>query len=140
MKTKMLQLADLFSVPEMGLLCNVAEYFERHGIDYHPEILFRDVKVIYLSYLLMNRVSQKEWARGIGEFIRLKVLHSVRLKLCCCVFSIFNNFIFYRMQFKVPTLLCTKLWPKMLLNILNTMIIYGNILTTQHHMARNCFQ
>lgn len=41
----MVQLADMFSVPEMGLLCNIAEYFERNGIDYHPEILFRDVKV-----------------------------------------------------------------------------------------------
>ncbi|PNF26601.1 5'-nucleotidase domain-containing protein 3 [Cryptotermes secundus] len=43
-KIKMVQLADLFSVPEMSLLCNVAEYFERNHIDYHPEILFRDVK------------------------------------------------------------------------------------------------
>ncbi|XP_069678352.1 5'-nucleotidase domain-containing protein 3 isoform X2 [Periplaneta americana] len=43
-KVKMVQLADLFSVPEMCLLCNVAEYFERNHIDYHPEILFRDVK------------------------------------------------------------------------------------------------
>lgn len=41
----MVQLADLFSVPEMGLLCNVTEYFIRNHIDYHPEILFRDVKV-----------------------------------------------------------------------------------------------
>lgn len=41
----MVQLADLFSVPEMGLLCNVTEYFLRNHIDYHPEILFRDVKV-----------------------------------------------------------------------------------------------
>ncbi|XP_067010623.1 5'-nucleotidase domain-containing protein 3 [Anabrus simplex] len=41
---KMVQLADLFSVPEMSLLCNVTEYFIRNGIDYHPEILFRDVK------------------------------------------------------------------------------------------------
>lgn len=40
----MVQLADLFSVPEMGLLCNVTEYFVRNGIDYHPEILFSDVK------------------------------------------------------------------------------------------------
>lgn len=46
-KIKMVQLADLFSVPEMGLLCNVAEYFERNHIDYHPEILFRDVKVCF---------------------------------------------------------------------------------------------
>ncbi|KAK0075392.1 hypothetical protein PV325_006953, partial [Microctonus aethiopoides] len=43
-RQKMIQLADLFSVPEMGLLCNVTEYFIRNHIDYHPEILFRDVK------------------------------------------------------------------------------------------------
>ncbi|CAH0392440.1 unnamed protein product [Bemisia tabaci] len=42
--TKMVQLADLFSVPEMCLLCNVANFFEDRHIDYHPEILFRDVK------------------------------------------------------------------------------------------------
>ncbi|XP_058799257.1 5'-nucleotidase domain-containing protein 3 [Phymastichus coffea] len=42
--TKMVQLADLFSVPEMGLLCNVTEYFLQNHIDFHPEILFRDVK------------------------------------------------------------------------------------------------
>lgn len=42
---KMVQLADLFSVPEISLLCNVAEYFENQQINYHPEILFRDVKV-----------------------------------------------------------------------------------------------
>jgi len=45
-RTKMVQLADLFSVPEMALLCNVMEYFLQNHIDYHPEILFRDVKVI----------------------------------------------------------------------------------------------
>ncbi|KAG8035170.1 hypothetical protein G9C98_001660 [Cotesia typhae] len=43
-RQKMVQLADLFSVPEMGLLCNVTEYFLQNHIDYHPEILFRDVK------------------------------------------------------------------------------------------------
>jgi hypothetical protein len=43
----MVQLADQISVPEMSLLCNVAEYFERNHIDYHPEILFRDVKVCF---------------------------------------------------------------------------------------------
>lgn len=41
----MVQLADLFSVPEISLLCNVAEYFEKEQLNYHPEILFRDVKV-----------------------------------------------------------------------------------------------
>lgn len=43
--SKMAQLADLFSVPEMSLLCNITEYFEQNNIDYHPDILFRDVKV-----------------------------------------------------------------------------------------------
>lgn len=42
---KMIQLADLFSVPEMYLMLTVTEYFNRNHIDYHPEILFRDVKV-----------------------------------------------------------------------------------------------
>lgn len=41
----MIQLADLFSVPEMYLMCTVTEYFHRNHIDYHPEILFRDVQV-----------------------------------------------------------------------------------------------
>lgn len=51
----MVQLADLFSVPEMGLLCNVAEYFENNRFDYHPEILFRDVKVQPHSTKLRER-------------------------------------------------------------------------------------
>lgn len=49
----MVQLADLFSVPEMGLLCNVTEYFLQNHIDYHPEILFRDVKVSDQSIILL---------------------------------------------------------------------------------------
>lgn len=53
----MIQLADLFSVPEMGLLCNVAEYFERNHIDYHPEILFRDVKnSVQVCHPIMHRI------------------------------------------------------------------------------------
>lgn len=44
--SKMVQMADLFSVPEMCLLCNVTEFFEKNHIDYHPEIMFRDVKVL----------------------------------------------------------------------------------------------
>lgn len=48
----MVQLADLFSVPEMYLLCAVTEFFNKNHIDYHPEILFRDVKVraMHLEY------------------------------------------------------------------------------------------
>ncbi|XP_017777855.1 PREDICTED: 5'-nucleotidase domain-containing protein 3 isoform X2 [Nicrophorus vespilloides] len=55
--SKMVQLADLFSVPEMGLLCNVADYFERNHIDYHPEILFRDVKSsVKSSHPVMHKI------------------------------------------------------------------------------------
>nr|CAD7446046.1 unnamed protein product [Timema bartmani] len=56
-KLKMIQLADLFSVPEMGLLCNVAEYFEKNHIEYHPEILFRDVKKsVQSSHSIMHNI------------------------------------------------------------------------------------
>ncbi|CAG9759369.1 unnamed protein product [Ceutorhynchus assimilis] len=55
--TKMVQLADLFSVPEMGLICNVADYFETNHIDYHPEILFRDIKSsIRNSHPVMHKI------------------------------------------------------------------------------------
>lgn len=54
----MVHLADLFSVPEMGLLCNVAEYFIKNHIEYHPEILFLDVKVS-LPIVLLARVKDQ---------------------------------------------------------------------------------
>ncbi|XP_039290743.1 5'-nucleotidase domain-containing protein 3 isoform X1 [Nilaparvata lugens] len=58
--SKMVQLADLFSVPEMSLLCNVAEFFEQKHIDYHPEILFRDVKnSVSASHLVMHKKLQE---------------------------------------------------------------------------------
>ena len=41
----MIQLADLFSVPEIVLLCNLTDYFSNRNVDYDPAILFRDVKV-----------------------------------------------------------------------------------------------
>lgn len=41
----MKQLNDLFSVPEICLLSNVTEYFEKQNIAYHPEILSHDVQV-----------------------------------------------------------------------------------------------
>lgn len=46
----MAQLADLFSLPEMNLLCNVTEYLHQNSIDYHPESLFRDVKVNIITH------------------------------------------------------------------------------------------
>lgn len=56
----MIQLADLFAVPEMCLLCNVAEYFEKNSIDYHPEILFYDVKTsMQECHPLMHQIVMK---------------------------------------------------------------------------------
>ncbi|XP_076356800.1 5'-nucleotidase domain-containing protein 3-like isoform X1 [Tachypleus tridentatus] len=42
--SQMKQLNDLFTVPEICLLSNVTEYFEKHNIAYHPEILFNDIQ------------------------------------------------------------------------------------------------
>ncbi|XP_012275020.1 5'-nucleotidase domain-containing protein 3 isoform X2 [Orussus abietinus] len=65
-RTKMVQLADLFSVPEMGLLCNVTEYFVRNHIDYHPEILFRDVKN---SVKMCHPVMHQNVAENVSEYL-----------------------------------------------------------------------
>ncbi|XP_020714973.1 5'-nucleotidase domain-containing protein 3 isoform X1 [Ceratitis capitata] len=65
-KAKMVQLADLFSVPEMCLLCNVAEYFEKNHIDYNPEILFHDIKASVQScHPVMHEIVMKD----VGEYI-----------------------------------------------------------------------
>ncbi|GFY46130.1 5'-nucleotidase domain-containing protein 3 [Trichonephila inaurata madagascariensis] len=42
--TRMKQLNDLFSVPEICLLSNVTEYFEKNNIPYLPEILSYDIQ------------------------------------------------------------------------------------------------
>nr|CAH7721784.1 unnamed protein product [Callosobruchus chinensis] len=64
--TKMVQLADLFSVPEMCLICNVADYFEKKHFDYHPEILFRDIKSsIRNSHPVMHNIV----AQNVSEYI-----------------------------------------------------------------------
>ncbi|XP_014239344.1 5'-nucleotidase domain-containing protein 3 isoform X2 [Cimex lectularius] len=66
--TKMVQLADLFSVPEMCLLCNVTEYFQRNKMDYHPDILFRDIKKSFSScHLLMHQLVQQD----VGKYLDL---------------------------------------------------------------------
>ncbi|KAK4872283.1 hypothetical protein RN001_016407 [Aquatica leii] len=65
--SKMVQLADLFSVPEMCLLCNVTDYFERNHIDYHPEILFRDVKnSVRFSHPVMHKIVEQ----NVSEYIK----------------------------------------------------------------------
>ncbi|CAK1602135.1 unnamed protein product [Parnassius mnemosyne] len=66
-RSKMVHLADLFSVPEMGLLCNVAEHFIRNHIDYHPEILFLDVKNSVQS---CHPIMHKIVAQNLEEYIR----------------------------------------------------------------------
>ncbi|CAG9581570.1 unnamed protein product [Danaus chrysippus] len=66
-RAKMVHLADLFSVPEMGLLCNVAEFFIKNQIDYHPEILFLDVKNSVKS---CHPIMHKIVAQNVEEYIR----------------------------------------------------------------------
>ncbi|KAK7867636.1 hypothetical protein R5R35_014828 [Gryllus longicercus] len=66
--SKMVHLADLFSVPEMGLLCNVTEYFLQNHIDFHPEILFRDVKnSVQSSHPVMHGIVEKNVADYLEE-------------------------------------------------------------------------
>lgn len=66
-RPKMVHLADLFSVPEVGLLCNVAEYFIRNHIDYHPDILFRDVKnSVKACHPIMHSIVTK----NVNDFVR----------------------------------------------------------------------
>ncbi|KAH0952330.1 hypothetical protein HN011_006241 [Eciton burchellii] len=67
-RTKMVQLADLFSVPEMVLLCNVMEYFLQNHIDYHPEILFRDVKN---SVQNCHPIMHKLVVENVSEYLEL---------------------------------------------------------------------
>ncbi|XP_042563306.1 5'-nucleotidase domain-containing protein 3 [Clupea harengus] len=40
----MKQFMDIFSLPEMNLLCCVNDYFMKHNIDYEPVHLYKDVK------------------------------------------------------------------------------------------------
>lgn len=70
---KMVQLADLFSVPEMTLLCNVAEYFIQNGKSYHPEILFRDIKKsISASHPIMHSYVTKDVGKYIDKNVNLR--------------------------------------------------------------------
>ena len=43
----MAHLADLFSIPEMCLLRQVAQFFMDHELNFHSVSLFNDVKVRY---------------------------------------------------------------------------------------------
>lgn len=69
----MVQLADLFSVPEISLLCNVAEYFEKKQLNYHPEILFRDVKKsVTMCHPLMHQIVAKDVSKYIESNLNLE--------------------------------------------------------------------
>ena len=41
----MVQLADLFSLPEMCLMCQVTDLFIQRNIEFQPAVLFSDVRV-----------------------------------------------------------------------------------------------
>jgi len=41
--TKMVQLVDIFSKPEMSLIAGLTDYFQSHHLDYQPESLYHDV-------------------------------------------------------------------------------------------------
>ncbi|CAD0194922.1 unnamed protein product [Chrysodeixis includens] len=66
-KAKMIQLADLFSVPEMGLMCSVADFFIKNKIDYNPAILFLDVKKAVRSG---HPIMHKTVRENIEHYIR----------------------------------------------------------------------
>lgn len=44
----MKQLLDLFSLPEVSLITNVVEYFEKNKLDYDSVSLFHDIAVSLL--------------------------------------------------------------------------------------------
>ncbi|XP_026683088.1 5'-nucleotidase domain-containing protein 3 isoform X1 [Diaphorina citri] len=70
----MVQLADLFSVPEMSLLCNIAEYFERNQISYNPEILFNDVKTsVGMGHPLMHSLVIENTAEYLEKDPKLRI-------------------------------------------------------------------
>ncbi|VDO68514.1 unnamed protein product [Schistosoma margrebowiei] len=41
--TIMIQLMDLFRLPEINLVCSIIDFFDRHGIDYKPVYVYQDV-------------------------------------------------------------------------------------------------
>ncbi|XP_050686614.1 5'-nucleotidase domain-containing protein 3-like isoform X3 [Eriocheir sinensis] len=64
--TKMAHLADLFSLPEMCLLSQVAQYFMDNNLAYHSVPLFNDVKAAISSiHPEMHRIV----ARNIGDYL-----------------------------------------------------------------------
>ncbi|XP_035214003.1 5'-nucleotidase domain-containing protein 3-like [Stegodyphus dumicola] len=69
--TRMKQLNDLFSVPEICLLSNVTEYFESKNIAYHPEILSYDIQNAVQSIHPVMHKMLDENTIGMSIFILL---------------------------------------------------------------------
>ncbi|CAO1425043.1 unnamed protein product [Diamesa hyperborea] len=106
---KMIQLADLFSVPEMCLLCNVTEYFRRNHIDYHPEILFRDVKnSVGMSHPIMHGVVAKHVKEYIEESPQMRTFFERLIKANKKLFLVTNSP--YHFVNKGMTMLCGDDW------------------------------
>ena len=77
----MKQLNDLFSVPEICLLSNITEYFNRSHIAYHPEILFYDVQnaVQSIHPIMHKMIDEKLISEYLEKHENLKPL-LLRLK------------------------------------------------------------
>ena len=65
----MKQFMDIFSLPEMTLLCCVNDYFMKHNIDYEPVHLYKDVKV-------RGGPAAARQTAGVGTFVRLDRFNS----------------------------------------------------------------
>ncbi|XP_055933484.1 5'-nucleotidase domain-containing protein 3-like [Argiope bruennichi] len=66
-EARMKQLNDLFSVPEICLLSNVTDYFEKQNIAYHPEILSYDIQnAVQNIHPVMHKLLDED---TIGQYL-----------------------------------------------------------------------
>lgn len=81
---RMIQSLDLFSLPEVGLLANIIQYFDDCNIDFDPESLFRDVRTVvqsvHLSGVMYDAVSSNlpkyiHYMHGLKEFFERLIAH-----------------------------------------------------------------
>ncbi|XP_046641987.1 5'-nucleotidase domain-containing protein 3-like [Daphnia pulicaria] len=103
--SKMAQLADLFSVPEMSLLCNATEYFVNNHIDYHPDILFRDVKnAVQSIHPVMHQIVQNKPEDYLEKDPQLEVFFNRLINAGKKLFLVTNspfNFVNKGMQYLI---------------------------------------
>ena len=60
----MVQLADLFSLPEMCLMCQVTDLFIQRNIDFQPAVLFSDVRV-RSGGISVDPNPRRNWKEGL---------------------------------------------------------------------------